>query len=402
MKLTRTTIGLDNVISSFVTPLTIALFFICNSALAQHEHMNMGAAQPDIARELLAQQVSGTSENPSAAPMQMSMTNWENWMLMWHGTAFVNQVVQTDGGGDQFFSTNWIMGMAQRPLAGGQLLLRSMFSLEPMTIPKNGYPQWFQSGEGLINRQHPHDFFMELAAEFAVDLGHQTAGYLYAAPVGSPALGPAAFPHRVSSLEIPQAPLGHHLEDSTHIASSVLTIGAKQKQFGLELSAFHGREPDNSNRWDIDKGSIDSWALRGTWDPSPNVTAQISTGHLRNPEVDEPGNLQRTTASATYFKDDFAASVIWGWNHKSGGNWNGLTAEASWRFNTSNYITGRFEIVQKEEFPNAIKALTGGYTKDVYKSKTLLGGVGANATVSDSGGSHPLSFYAFVRVRSAG
>jgi len=360
------------------------------------------SSQPDPARDLLAQQVAGTSENPAAAPMHMSMTMWEDWTLMWHGVAFLNQVVQTNGGGDQLFSSNWIMGTAQRPLAGGQLLLRSMFSLEPATIPKNGYPEWFQSGEGLINHQHPHDLFMELAAEFAVSLGHQTAGYIYAAPVGSPALGPVAFPHRVSSLEIPQAPLGHHLEDSTHIASSVLTIGAKQNQFGLALSGFHGREPDNSNRWDIDKGSIDSWSVRGTWDPSPNWTTQISTGHLRNPEANEPGNIQRTTASATYFKDDLAASVIWGWNHKSAGDWNGLTTEASWRFNTSNYITGRFEIVKKEEFANTIKALTGGYTKDVYKSKTLLGGVGGNVTVSDSGGTRPLGFYAFVRVRSGG
>lgn len=385
-----------------MTRITLLLFFVALPALAQHEQMQMQmSSQPDPVRDLLAQQISGTSEDPAAAPMHMSTTKWEDWTLMWHGAAFLNQVVQTNGGGDQLFSSNWIMGTAQRPLAGGQLLLRSMFSLEPATIPKNGYPEWFQSGEGLINHQHPHDLFMELAAEFAVNLGHQTTGYIYAAPVGAPALGPAAFPHRVSSLEIPQAPLGHHLEDSTHIASSVLTIGAKQNQFGLALSGFHGREPDNSNRWDIDRGAIDSWSIRGTWDPSPNWTTQISTGNLRNPEANEPGNLQRTTASATYFKDDLAASVIWGWNHKSASDWNGLTMEASWRFNASNYITGRFEIVKKEEFANTIKALTGGYTKDVYKSKTLLGGVGGNVTVYDSGSTHPLGFYAFVRVRNA-
>jgi len=382
-----------------VIRITTLAIFVALPAFAQHAHMNMGA-QPDPARDLLAQQVSGTSENPSAAPMQMAMTTYEDWMLMWHGAAFLNQVVQTDGGGDQLFSSNWIMGEAQRPLAGGHLLLRSMLSLEPATIPKSGYPEWFQSGEGLINHQHPHDFFMELAAEFAVNLGHQTAGYIYAAPVGSPALGPAAFPHRVSSLEIPQAPLGHHLEDSTHIAASVLTIGAKQSQFGLAFSGFHGREPDNDNRWDIDRGSIDSWSMRGTWDPSPNWTAQISTGHLRHPEVDEPGNIERTTASMTYFKDDLAASVIWGWNHKSSGDWNGLTAEGSWKFNVSNYVTGRIEVVKKEEFANTIKALTAGYTKDIYKSKNLLGGVGGNVTVYDSGDAHPLGFYAFVRVRS--
>ena len=138
----------------------------------------------------------------------------------------------------------------------------------------------------------------------------------------------------------------------------------------------------------------------GTWDPTPSLTAQISTGHLKDPEVDETGSLQRTTASATYFKDDLAASVIWGWNHRATSDSNGLTAEASWRFNVSNYVTGRLEIVKKEEFANTIKALTAGYTKDIYKSNNLLGGVGGTATVYDAGGTHPLAFYVFVRVRS--
>ncbi|HUJ13217.1 MAG TPA: hypothetical protein VL284_05430 [Thermoanaerobaculia bacterium] len=380
--------------------LTPLLFLLALPALAQHAQMPMSA--PDPARDLLARQTSGTSENPAAAPMSMQMTTFEDWMLMWHGAAFLTQVVQTDRGGDGLFAANWIMGTAERHLAGGELRLRSMFSLEPATIPKGGYPEWFQSGEGLINHQHAHDFFMELSAEFAVDLGHQTAGYLYAAPVGDPALGPAAFPHRVSSLEIPQAPLAHHLEDSTHVASNVITIGAKQNEFGLALSGFHGREPDNSNRWDINGGSIDSWSVRGTWDPTPNVTAQVSTGHLRNPEAQEPGSIQRTTASATYFSDGLAASVIWGWNHRSSSDTNGLTIEGSWKFNVSNYLTGRVEVLKKEEFEGTIKALTGGYTKDVYKSKLLLGGVGGNVTLSDAGGAHQVSVYAFVRVRNSG
>lgn len=353
-------------------------------------------AKSDAAHDLLMQQASGTSSNPAAAPMQMQMTTWEDWMLMWHASAFVNQVVETDGGGQKLFSTNWVMGTADRPLGGGHLLLRSMFSLEPLTVGKSGYPELFQSGEELINRQHPHDLFMELAAEFAVDIGHRTIGYIYAAPVGDPALGPVAFPHRTSALEMPQAPLGHHLEDSTHIAASVLTIGAKQDQFGVAISGFHGREPDSDNRWDIDKGKIDSWAIRGTWDPSPNWTAQVSTGHLNDPEADEPGDIQRTTASVSYFKDDLASTVVWGWNHKSDNDSNGFLAESSYRFNLSNYVSGRLEIAR------SVKALTAGYTKDVYRSRDLLGGVGGNVTAYRADSGKPMSFYAFVRVRTVG
>jgi len=384
-----------------VRRITLLLVLVCHPLLAQHEHMQMPMPMPmpakmDPAHDLLMQQASGTSTNPAAAPMQMQMMTWENWMLMWHASAFVNQVVETDGGGQKLFSTNWIMGMADRPLAGGQFLLRSRFSLERLTVGKCGYPEFFQSGEGLINRQHPHDFFMELAAEFAVDIGHRTVGYIYAAPVGDPALGPVAFPHRISALEMSQAPLGHHLEDSTHIAASVLTIGAKQDQFGVAISGFHGREPDNDNRWDIDRGRIDSWSLRGTWDPSPNWTAQVSTGHLNDPEANEPGDIQRTTASVSYFKNDLASTIVWGWNHKSDNDSNGFLAESSYRFNVSNYVSGRLEIAR------SVKALTAGYTKDIYRSRDLLGGVGGNVTAYRSTSEKPLSFYAFVRVRSVG
>jgi len=364
-------------------------------AFAQHEHMSMPSPKPsDPVSELLMNQVSGTASNPGASPMQMAMTQWEKWNLMWHGEAFVNQVVETDDGGQKLFSTNWVMGMADRPIGGGHLLLRSMLSLEPATVGESGYPELFQTGEGLINHQHAHDFFMELAAEFAVEVAPNTVGYVYAAPVGSPALGPVAFPHRASALEIPQAPLGHHMLDSTHIASSVLTIGARHDRFTFEFSGFDGEEPDNGNRWDINHGSIDSWSARATWTPSTNWNAQISTGYLK------PDDVQRTTVSGSYTKGDWASTVAWGWNHLSGSDPNGLLAESTLRFNVSNYVTGRIEIVKKDEFPDTIFALTGGYTKDIYRSRDLLGGVGGNVTAYRSGGDSPLSFYVFVRVRT--
>ena len=365
---------------------------VSTTAFAQHQHMTM--PQADAARDFLMQEASGTAHDPAAATMSMSMTMFDTWMLMAHGNAFVSQVVQTGPrGGDGFFSTNWVMGMAERPLAGGHLLLRSMLSLEPLTVGKRGYPELFQVGEGLVDHQHPHDLFMELAAQFAVDVGHETVGYIYAAPVGDPALGPVGFPHRASAAEIPQAPLSHHHQDSTHIASSVLTIGAKQKEFGLAISAFHGREPDD-NRWNIDKGKIDSWSIRGTWDPTPNWTAQFSTGHLEHPEADEPGNIQRTTASVTHSDGQWSSTLVWGLNRRSGNNAGSLLAETNRRFNVSNYLTGRFEVVR------GVRALTAGYTKDVFRSADLLGGVGGNVTVYSRAEEHPLSFYAFLRFRS--
>ncbi|HSP33457.1 MAG TPA: hypothetical protein VLU46_03975, partial [Thermoanaerobaculia bacterium] len=357
--------------------------------------------------------------NPAAAPMVMPA--WENgtWSVMVHGSAFVNQMWQSGPrGGDKLFSTNWVMGMADRPLGGGHLMLRGMFSLEPATITNRRYPELFQTGETaygqpLRDAQHPHDFFMELAAEYAYAIAPGTIGYVYAAPVGDPSLGPVAFPHRASAQELPQATLAHHTEDSTHIAASVVTIGAKRGIFGAALSGFHGGEPDE-NRWNIDTGAIDSWAVRLTADPTKNWTAQISTGHLRRPERLEPGNVQRTTASVAYSVPNWSSSLIFGHNDKSSGaSTNAWTAETLYQLMEKNWLTARGEIVDKDELfgdgtVHTIKALTLGYTRDLVTNATLIGGVGGNVTfysvpaaIRPAYGSSPHSFYLYVRVRSA-
>ena len=265
----------------------------------------------------------------------------------------------------------------------------------------------------IIDAQHPHDFFMELAAEYAHPLTDKTIGYIYVAPFGDPSLGPVAYPHRASAAEIPQAGLGHHVQDSTHIAGSVITIGAQSGMLGYAFSGFHGREPDE-NRWNIDTGRIDSWATRVTFDPTPNWTAQISTGHLRHPEAAEPANIQRTTASVAYSIGQWDSSLIFGHNKKSSGHsTSSWLAESVFRFHEGNYITGRAEAVDKDELFAAggtfrIKALTLGYTRDLMMTRGLIGAVGANVTGYSIPSAikpyygNPHSFYVFVRLRGHG
>jgi Cu/Ag efflux protein CusF len=387
-----------------------------------HPHAGMQMTT-DAAADFLMRQASGTSMNPGAAPMHMTMTQYGDWMLMLHGLAFVNQVVQSGPrGDDKLFSTNWVMGMADLPLGGGHLMLRSMLSLEPLTIGKK-YPELFQTGETIggrpiIDAQHPHDFFMELAAEYAHPLTDHTIGYIYAAPFGDPALGPVAYPHRPSASEIPQAALGHHTQDSTHIAGSVITIGAQSGMFGYAVSGFHGQEPDE-HRWDIDTGKVDSWAARVTFDPTPNWTAQISTGHLKHPEAAEPGNIQRTTASIAYSTKtnvgDWNTMFVFGHNKKSDGhNGSAWLAESVLQFAGVNYISGRAEIVDKDElFAQSgetfrIKALTLGYSRDVINTGFIAAALGANVTaysipaaIKPSYGRKPNSFYIFLRLRGS-
>lgn len=389
--------------------------FILWLALAQmdHAHHQHGNMQSDAAGALLMRHASGTAMNPAAAPMHMTMAQHGDWHVMLHGAAFVSGVSQSGPrGDDKLFSTNWAMGMAERPLAGGKLMLRSMLSLEPLTVGDK-YPELFQTGETLhgepiVDAQHPHDFFMELAAEYARPVGNGVV-YFYAAPHGDPSLGPVAYPHRASAAEIPQATLSHHVQDSTHIAGSVVTVGAQQGKFGIGVSGFHGREPDEK-RWDLDTGAIDSWAVRATFDPTANWTAQLSTGHLNDPEAHEPGDVQRTTASVSFSNAALDASVIYGRNDKEHGHaTSSWVAEGVWKFAGPNYLTARGEIVDKDELEIAsvhsarIRALTVGYSRDFFPGLAA----GGNATlysVPDSlqpfYGSSPRSLYVFLRLRN--
>src|SRR6202043_4008561 len=184
------------------------------------------------------------------------------WTLMFHANVFVlGEQQSSPRGGDKFFSTNWFMGMAQHPLGPGTFTARAMLSLEPATITSRQYPLLFQQGETAFGKpiadgQHPHDFIMELGILYDVKLRANSLFSFYFAPVGDPAIGPTAYPHRASAAEDPVAALGHHQEDSTHIADDVVTVGVAYRIARLEASGFHGRDPDES-RWNIDQGKID-------------------------------------------------------------------------------------------------------------------------------------------------
>src|SRR5713101_8499601 len=287
--------------------------------------------------------------------MPMLMTTKGKWMLMFHGVAFLNAIQQTGPRGfDRLFGTNWMMPMAQRQLGPGTLTLRGMFSLEPATVSKRRYPELVQLGEAafgkpIVDGQHPHDFFMELAVLYDLKLGKNALLSFYAAPVGDPAMGPTAFPHRISASENPLAALGHHLEDSTHIADDVLTVGLTYRSVRLEASGFHGREPDEY-RWDIDSGRIDSWSTRFTVNPGLNWSLQFSITQLHSPEAVSPlEDIRRMTASLMYNRPirngNWASMFLWGRNQslQDGNVGNAYLGDSKLRFLTNNYVWTRIE-----------------------------------------------------------
>jgi hypothetical protein len=287
---------------------------------AHHQRAHGHAGGPATSRE-----GSGTAWLPDSSPMYAIHAMAAGWRFMFHGNLHAGMSWQGSPRGDHdAISTNWLMAMASHDLAGGELTLRAMLSLEPLTVGRDGYSLLLQSGEAyqgqpIVDRQHPHDLFMELAARYRRDVGGGVAAELYGGPVGEPALGPMAFPHRPSAMPNPLAPLGHHWLDSTHISMGVVTVGVGDRHARLEGSWFNGREPDD-DRYDIELRAFDSYATRLSLNPTPHLSVQASYGYLASPEQLEPdASVSRLTASATYdrpvgARGDWATTIAWGRN----------------------------------------------------------------------------------------
>ncbi|MFL6700359.1 MAG: hypothetical protein ACJ8GJ_24585 [Vitreoscilla sp.] len=373
---------------------------------------------------------SGTSWQPEATPMDGLMIMRGDWMFMAHG--FVNVIDDHQSGprgDDKWFTESMAMLMAQRPLGPGKLGLRAMLSLDP-TMGKSGYPLLFETGETangttpLVDRQHPHDAFMELSASYSLPVADDAALFVYGGLPGEPALGPPAFMHRLSGMRDPEAPLTHHWLDSTHITFGVVTLGASSGPWKLEASSFNGREPDQ-NRWDIETRGFDSWSTRLSFNPTPAWSMQVSYGDLKSPEQLEPDvRVRRLTASASYQADTSAGpwqtTLAWGQNHRSGPGVSerlpGWLLESSLVARDKHTFFGRFEQVRSNELfddpsPLAgdtfrIRKLSLGYIYDFARTGAVSWGVGglvgrafAPSALDSSYGKHPTSTMVFLQAR---
>ncbi|MEO8070762.1 MAG: hypothetical protein ABI652_05130, partial [Acidobacteriota bacterium] len=354
------------------------------------------------------------------------------WQFM--SDAVIFGVFNRQGGprGDtEFRAPNWWMGMWARPVGRGSFQIGTMLSLDPATATSRGYSELFQAGETLdgrpiVDRQHPHDLVMQLAAVWHRPLANGLTLTLAGAPIGEPALGPVAFMHRASAAENPAAPLGHHTMDSTHIAMGVITAGLARGIWTAEGSLFNAREPDE-NRWDVmDPGPIDSWSARVWLRPRANWELQVSHGLLRNPEALEPGDLRRTTASIGWLRQaagNFtAAAVVVGHNNSDHGAATGALAELTRRAGRTSAYT-RLEVQQVEAallldrvigdtesgHHDSVVALTLGAVRDLAGVKKVDVGVGFDVTayrvpalLQPAYGARPVSFHIFLRLRPTG
>jgi hypothetical protein len=348
---------------------------------------------------------SGTSRVPgNEKAMQGLHLQTGSWMLMAHGqVAALYTDVSGPRGDDKVYSTSMGMLTATRTPDWGRIELKSMFSLEP-TMSDRGYPSLFSTGEtaggvALVDRQHPHDFFMELAARIDWNISTGTTAFVYGGPVGEPALGPSSFMHRGSAAHNPEPPIAHHWFDSTHITYGVITAGISSPQWQLEASAFRGEEPDE-RRWDIEQSRLDSWSIRTTYNPSSSWALQASYGELDQPEATHPGQDERRyTASAHYSTPRFAFTTAFSAkNRVPGETLTAWLAELNWDFRQHDSLFSRIENAANDELiPDhedplhdqafRVTRFQLGYARDVPLTNRFSLTVGASGSVYAKPGS---------------
>jgi len=399
--------------------------------MGPRSQMNMSGAPLGISMERMG---SGTTWIPDAVTLPARHFRAGSWELMLHGFAFAQYNTQ-DGprGDDQFGSLNWGMFMASRELAGGRFQARTMLSLDPATVTKQGYPLLLQSGEtfegqSIRDRQHPHDFWMELGVLYERPISNALGLSFYAAPSGEPALGPVAFMHRPSAMDNPLAPLGHHWQDATHIAFGVVTAGVFGRTWKLEGSAFNGREP-NEERWDFDRMTLDSYSGRLTINPDSSWSTSLGYGYLESPEELSPAeSVHRLTASVLHgaplgTEGQWSSALIYGANSSTEhGRSHSIGIESEAIMDARNTLFVRSEWAQKSAEDLAldgplfgfdadetfsVSSVSLGYIRELGRGWGTTLGVGAMGTVSlvpaslsgIYGSRRPMGAVVFLRLR---
>jgi hypothetical protein len=393
-------------------------------------HMQMSMQSSVNIADPMSRESSGTSWLPDSTPMYGRMFMFGEDMLMLHGAIFPRYTnVSTRRGDDRIDAPNWIMGMYSHPLGqSAQIGGRLMMSLDPLTEGGRGYPLLFQTGETwhdqpLHDRQHPHDLFDELSISFSQKFDSDLSAYFYFGYPGEPALGPPAFMHRLSAMDDPDAPIGHHWQDSSHITFGVATLGAQWRNVKVEGSIFTGREPDE-NRYDFDRPRFDSFSGRISWNPTRNLALQFSHGYIKSPESLHPGTkVHRTTASAIYNQPlgpdrNWSNTFVWGQNNATDeGKTQSFLIESNYQRGRDT-IYARWERVEKSGhelvldpvdesriFP--VSGYSIGFVRDLSHGTGIDIGLGTQFTINDRpdsldryyGDDLGYAFQFFLRVR---
>jgi hypothetical protein len=257
---------------------------------------------------------------------------------------------------------DWVMAYGREAHGWVEGLL--MLNFEPATVGPAGYPELGQSGEGLWDAQHSHQFLHQAVLAF-----HPLAGTAGGAASmmsegaydlsifggqGSATIGPPIFMHRASNPG-PTVPRKHHKGENPHETFPVLGAAFRYGATTIEASIFSAKEltPADS-RWVPHPAAPQSYAARVRHVFGDAVEAQVSGERLRDQGNGEPDATQ------------WSASLT-GWGHVGGwrldglldwaidvpavgGNANGALAELAVRDGSlRDVFWARSELNQREE-----------------------------------------------------
>ena len=214
--------------------------------------------------------------------------------------------------------------------------------------------------------------------------------------------------HRGSAIANPISPVTHHWLDSTHVTFGLVTVGLYDQRWKAEMSAFNGREPDES-RVDLDLGALDSVAGRLSFLPTDRLALQVSGARMHDATTNFPFQSQdpitRLTASALYHmpvgvRGIWATTLAYGANHAreivSGGvldaTTSGALLESSLTLSDRHTVFGRGEVggmpahhLHAHEYSTSVFTVGKvqvGYVRHLRAAKGLVPGVGGSVSVS--------------------
>jgi hypothetical protein len=341
--------------------------------------------------------------------MPRAMTGMPMRMLMVHGNAFLNQTFAGGPRGRQAFTVPDMFMVDAGTSVGDRHYVNWEFmgTLEKWTYPGSGTPELLQIGEDQANgrpfldAQHPHSTpIMGLTLSDTISFGSRDDhAKIWFSPRGESTEGPVAFMHRPTGMVNPDAPLGHHVgQDVGHISGTVIGAAARVSDTTLEVSAFHGTEPQPT-KVDLPISNPNSFAARWIQQLSPHVYAMGSAAFVKSPEPADPDqNVWRYSASVYGNWDwpgDWKAqnAIIWGHiiGYDRASSLNSL-AEELWLQGGANNIWCRVEVLQRTpgelivsgasdvNTPRWVTAATLGYTRDFAKLDELRVGLGGSVT----------------------
>jgi hypothetical protein len=362
-------------------------------------------------------------EPPKPCPSTHSKTE-----LSFHFNQFlVGSETSGPRGRDAVYSSNmWMLSLSHELSPKNKLAVTWMGTAEKWTVPAQGIPEVLQVGEAnlsgvpYLDAQHPHSSpIMGLTFEDILKLdenGEKKLTFFFA-PRGEATSGPDSFMHRLSADGNPNVPLAHHLQDFTHISSTVAGTRLEVKQTEIETSVFSGREPSPA-RVDLDMHQPDSYAVRVKQHLSPALTVGASYG-----DVNDSGDHKRVTSGWVGTQQAVQGgrldtSTIWGRvaEQQEGQTLNSFLEEFVYRLG-QNAFFGRVEVLQRtpeqlqiivtdgDTNSQWVRAITLGYERSVYRLGDLNLRAGTSYTKSilpdefkPAYGGHPNSLEIHLRL----